>query len=141
MSKLAQVKSAQAALEQRNEKVRQTIKLQQELFLGQIEARKALLEKSAQRKQNLRTAIAACDAEVSGIEQRLAEEYTELVNENLHSRSHSGHSPADKQQSNRVSEEWFAEDELSFAAHPDEGVYGPLQRSLCFTSGRPWPRT
>lgn len=121
------MRGVQATVQQRNEKAKQLIKSQHELLLAQIEARKTLLQRSAQRKESLRQEIAACDAEVSDLGQQLEEEYTGLVNEHLHSRSGSRRSGDQKQQSNQASEEWFAEDELSFAAQPEEGIYGPLQ--------------
>jgi hypothetical protein len=126
LSKLAEVRSRQSALEQRNETMKQLIAKQQELLQTRMQRRKALLERSAARTASLRAELRRCEEAAQLLQQQLDDEYVELDNQNNCSQTPSQRD--EEMYSDCRSEEWFAEDELSFSPEEGQDLEGYLQR-------------
>jgi hypothetical protein len=126
--KLAEVRSRQSALEKRNGMLKELIAKQQELLQSRMQRRKALLERSTARTARLCAELRKCEEQAEMLQQRLDDEYAELDGDKKESQRWS-------ERDNEVisdgrSEEWFAEDELSFSPEQGQDLEGYLQRKI-----------
>lgn len=119
--KLAEIRSTQAKLVERNAVAKRLISQQQELLRKQLDARREVLQQSASRVANLRAELVAAEAQEAELAAQLAAEQCEMQGHTEPSRP-----SGSEELSVGWNEEWFAEDERSFSA--DGADYArPLQ--------------